>query len=1078
MDQPGTAAGRQSHPDPEQHHLRQQQRGHRQGLPLGPRPRACWFATTSPFSTASPTSTAAPRTSLDPASSNNLSEDGHERGVQPGGRIGHVDACPRLLFVNAAGGNLHIGAASSAANVGADLSAVFDDGHRRRQRQAPWDIGADEFAATTAVKLQSFSAVAGDRSVVLEWRTASELDNLGFHLYRGPSEGGPWTRLNASLDSRARLLGGGPGVLVPRHGPRERDALLLPAGGRGRVFEGDARTARSRPCRWPGRRAARRGASLRRAARARRRRALPRRPAPTGWWRPTAPRRAPRRRRRSPARGTAIPRRCRWASSSRDSRQATLELRTGGFYALHEASGRGARLRPRLRLPAGPAGRRRCRSAARSSTRSSGRRVAARRRAGARPAWASRASSRPRSARPRCRCRGTARCAPAAARCASRAAARLDASSRGCCRVCSRARRRAPSWRSRRCASTPGAGSCVLARRVLVQAAVHGARDGRERPGQLGPRPGPREACRRASCWRGFTRRAVGLHAVALRAALPGPRQRGLAGIRAAARAAGRGGGLPRRAGLRGLRPRQPALLPRRAGRRLDRLLVRGGLRAVRSREGVRDAARSRPRRRGRGRDRRSSRLASFETNRFYQPGLLEAPDLVAVGGARLGGDAGEELLARRCRRHPATAELDVFLQGASESGQPVDHHVSVSVNGTLVGEAQFAGKQPYRMSLSLPASLLREGANELSLTNVADTGVTSLVFLDRFTRRPCAARRRSRAGCSRGPGPRAAPPRSRASRAPPRSSTCSAATGGARWLSGYEASGGSVRFHAEAGHRYLVASAAALLTPRVAAPAAVDAARDHEPGRLPADRSAGLPDGRRAARAAPAGPGALGARRRVRGDRRRVRPRAAVRRGDPELPGLRLPVVGAALAALRAAARRLELRPAELHRHVSAVAAARAVDEDLLPLDRVRPAARRGQRRGRAARPGDRPAARPRPSSRRRCSSRSCSPGRTPARVSRVRRRSSPTTPTSPATSRRTCATSPRATSRGAASCCCCASSAPRRGRAILDASNSGLSYLELRRPWRGGGVGERERLELLGRGDAAGAVAAAAAA
>ena len=79
-------------------------------------------------------------------------------------------------------------------------------------------------------------------------------------------------------------------------------------------------------------------------------------------------------------------------------------------------------------------------------------------------------------------------------------------------------------------------------------------------------------------------------------------------------------------------------------------------------------------------------------------------------------------------------AELEVFLQGASESGNPVDHHVSVSLNGTLAGEAQFAGKQPYRMSLSVPLSLLREGANELSLTNVADTGVSSLVFLDRFT--------------------------------------------------------------------------------------------------------------------------------------------------------------------------------------------------------------------------------------------------------------------------------------------------------------------------------------------------------
>ena len=54
-------------------------------------------------------------------------------------------------------------------------------------------------------------------------------------------------------------------------------------------------------------------------------------------------------------------------------------------------------------------------------------------------------------------------------------------------------------------------------------------------------------------------------------------------------------------------------------------------------------------------------------------------------------------------------------------------------------------------MSLSVPASLLREGANELALTNVADTGVVSLVFLDRFSAPLPAAARRSRAGPSRG---------------------------------------------------------------------------------------------------------------------------------------------------------------------------------------------------------------------------------------------------------------------------------------------------------------------------------------
>ena len=59
---------------------------------------------------------------------------------------------------------------------------------------------------------------------------------------------------------------------------------------------------------------------------------------------------------------------------------------------------------------------------------------------------------------------------------------------------------------------------------------------------------------------------------------------------------------------------------------------------------------------------------------------------------------------------------------------------MSVSLNGMLAGEAQFAGKPPYRMSLSVPPSLLREGQNELSLTNVAERECRRCVFLDRFT--------------------------------------------------------------------------------------------------------------------------------------------------------------------------------------------------------------------------------------------------------------------------------------------------------------------------------------------------------
>ena len=64
---------------------------------------------------------------------------------------------------------------------------------------ACWDVGADEYGAPTAVRLMSFSAVAGGRFGGAGVATGSELDNLGFHVYRGPSADGPWTRLTSSL---------------------------------------------------------------------------------------------------------------------------------------------------------------------------------------------------------------------------------------------------------------------------------------------------------------------------------------------------------------------------------------------------------------------------------------------------------------------------------------------------------------------------------------------------------------------------------------------------------------------------------------------------------------------------------------------------------------------------------------------------------------------------------------------------------------------------------------------------------------------------------------------------------------
>jgi hypothetical protein len=51
----------------------------------------------------------------------------------------------------------------------------------------------------TAIDLLSFTATPHKAAIVLRWETATEIDNLGFHLYRAKAPEGERTRLNASL---------------------------------------------------------------------------------------------------------------------------------------------------------------------------------------------------------------------------------------------------------------------------------------------------------------------------------------------------------------------------------------------------------------------------------------------------------------------------------------------------------------------------------------------------------------------------------------------------------------------------------------------------------------------------------------------------------------------------------------------------------------------------------------------------------------------------------------------------------------------------------------------------------------
>ncbi len=108
---------------------------------------------------------------------------------------------PDSVTLVAAGGefvsavDLHLKSGAQAIDKGEPSLSFFDDIDDFSRLGLAWDVGADEFMATTAVALTSFRATPGDREVVIEWATGSELDNLGFHVYRASTAAGPFQRV-------------------------------------------------------------------------------------------------------------------------------------------------------------------------------------------------------------------------------------------------------------------------------------------------------------------------------------------------------------------------------------------------------------------------------------------------------------------------------------------------------------------------------------------------------------------------------------------------------------------------------------------------------------------------------------------------------------------------------------------------------------------------------------------------------------------------------------------------------------------------------------------------------------------
>ena len=715
--------------------------------------------------------------------------------------------------------NLHLlGGANSQVDSGLDLSASFsfDIDGQLRPAGAAWDRGADERGATTAVKLQSFAAIPGDASVRLEWRTGSELDNLGFHVYRGLSESGPWTRLTSSLipglgssalgqaysyldsgltngtryfyrledvDASSQATSYGPVSAVPTAGA---------SGGDGRGDGGSGAEPKRSASRCPDWVWAAYGAASGSDA---------------------AGQRCTRH---------GDPEASSLSVLSRNSRSATLELRTGGFYAVHTLSGasepsgtvrvfvpgfdfpqdeKAAALPIRRALSDAVVGRRVQLGGVRALELQSFQ--------GLVPSAIGRAEMQVGRD-------GTVRAARRGARAAARSFPKSELVTLLPSLFQGETKRAVVEIAPLRFDAQRR--QLVLARRVLVRLLFTGREIGESGRGSLGRAPGFRKPAVSGEILARLYTTTRGLHAVSFEQLFPGQR-RGLGSTELRLERQGEPVGFHLEPATSGFGPGSRLFFYADTTAASTDFSAELALELVRARDGVpMPLASAAPGSNAVLTPAIASR--SFETNRFYQPGLLDAQD-PWLWEALVSGTTRVKALALSGVFAVGTAELDVFLQGASESGLPVDHHVSVSLNGTLVGEARFAGKIPYRISLSLPASLLHEGANDLSLTNVADTGVSSLVFLDRVT----LAHPQTSAlagGRFEGTWPEGG------------TASVSGASGGvfvldvtdasdpsaaARWLTGVESSGAAVRFHADAGRLYLAVSETALLTPRVAAP-------------------------------------------------------------------------------------------------------------------------------------------------------------------------------------------------------------------------------------------------------------------
>ena len=102
---------------------------------------------------------------------------------------------------------VNIAAASKELNASSDNPQTFS--LTDSEDYVACTVAVHPSSTPTAVSLLSFTAQGEGSAVSVEWQTAREFDNVGFHLYRAASPAGPFERINDKLISATQFPGKG-----------------------------------------------------------------------------------------------------------------------------------------------------------------------------------------------------------------------------------------------------------------------------------------------------------------------------------------------------------------------------------------------------------------------------------------------------------------------------------------------------------------------------------------------------------------------------------------------------------------------------------------------------------------------------------------------------------------------------------------------------------------------------------------------------------------------------------------------------------------------------------------------------